>query len=83
MKLFAGLDAKANPDVILGSSSSGIPSSQFITDCKNAPERVLIGNPFNPPHLIPLAEVVAHPGTADRFAEGAIEFSIDRLASVR
>lgn len=40
----------------------------------NAPERVLIGHPFNPPHLMPLVEVVAHPGTDNRFTKTAIEF---------
>lgn len=51
LKLLAALDARTNKDVIIASSSSGIPSSQFVAECKN-PERVLIGHPFNPPHLV-------------------------------
>ncbi|KAB8071574.1 hypothetical protein BDV29DRAFT_159368 [Aspergillus leporis] len=63
--LFAYLDEKARPDVIIASSSSGIPSSQYASACRNHPERVLVGHPFNPPHLIPLVEVVPH-GATDR-----------------
>lgn len=73
LALFAEIDAKARPDVIIASSSSGIPSSQFIGQCKN-PERILIGHPFNPPHLMPLVEVVPHSGTSDATISAALQF---------
>ena len=73
LKLLAEIDSKTRPDVTIASSSSGIPSSQFISQCKN-PERVLIGHPFNPPHLMPLVEVVPHPGTNAATIATAIEF---------
>jgi 3-hydroxyacyl-CoA dehydrogenase len=60
---------------VIASSSSGIPSSKFVGECKN-PERVLIGHPFNPPHLMPLVEVVPHPGTSDATITTALEFYI-------
>lgn len=60
--------------MIIASSSSGIPSSQFISQCAVNPARVLIGHPFNPPHLIPLVEVVPHPTTAASVTEAAIAF---------
>jgi 3-hydroxyacyl-CoA dehydrogenase len=41
-----------------------LPSSQFISECKLHPERILIEHPFNPPHVIPLVEIVPHPNTA-------------------
>ncbi|KOC16100.1 3-hydroxyacyl-CoA dehyrogenase [Aspergillus flavus AF70] len=63
--LFAYLDEKARPEVIIASSSSGIPSSEYASACRHHPERVLVGHPFNPPHLIPLVEVVPH-RTTDR-----------------
>lgn len=50
-KLLATLDSKTRSDIVIASSSSGIPSSKFIVDCAN-PERILIGHPFNPPHLV-------------------------------
>ena len=72
-EMFALLDAVAAPDVILASSSSGIPPSQFQSVCRH-PERVLIGHPFNPPHLIPLVEVVGGDHTAPAAIAAALSF---------
>ena len=57
IKLFAQMDDAAPVDSIIASSSSGITPSVMQTNCKH-PERVLVGHPFNPPHIIPLVEVV-------------------------
>ncbi|KLO93057.1 lambda-crystallin [Fusarium fujikuroi] len=73
-KLIAELDAGAKPEVVIASSSSGIPSSQFISSCAKNPGRVLIGHPFNPPHLMPLVEVVPHPGTDSKSVDTAVSF---------
>jgi 3-hydroxyacyl-CoA dehydrogenase len=73
-QLFAELDEKAPKHVLLLSSSSGIPSSEFATDCKHNPSRVIIGHPFNPPHLIPLVEVVPHAGTEEIYSSRALDF---------
>lgn len=73
-KLLGEIDAGTRPEVTIASSSSGIPSSQFIAQCNKAPERVLIGHPFNPPHLMPLVEVVPHPKTAKANIEAALSF---------
>jgi carnitine 3-dehydrogenase len=56
-KLFADIDAATPVDSIIASSSSGITPSVMQADCAH-PERVLVGHPFNPPHVIPLVEVV-------------------------
>ncbi|RKL31587.1 hypothetical protein BFJ72_g10991 [Fusarium proliferatum] len=74
IKLIAELDAGARPEVVIASSSSGIPSSQFISNCAKNPGRVLIGHPFNPPHLMPLVEVVPHPGTDSNSVDTAVSF---------
>lgn len=55
--VFAALDAVVRPDVLLTSSSSGLLPSDFQDACEH-PERVLVAHPFNPPHLVPLVEVV-------------------------
>ncbi|RKK68757.1 hypothetical protein BFJ69_g13317 [Fusarium oxysporum] len=68
------LDQHARPDVVIASSSSGLPSSQFIQQCKQDPTRILIGHPFNPPHLIPLVEVVPHPDTSSQSVNTALLF---------
>ena len=56
--LFAALDEAAAPDVVLASSSSGFGPSAFQDACRH-PDRVVVAHPFNPPHLVPLVEVVA------------------------
>src|SRR5260370_31818610 len=56
-KLFAETDEVTPVDSLLASSSSGIPPSVIQTDCKH-PERIVLVHPFNPPHIIPLVEVV-------------------------
>jgi 3-hydroxyacyl-CoA dehydrogenase len=55
--LFARMDEAAPPEAILASSSSGLLMSRLQSRCRR-PERCVIGHPFNPPHLIPLVEVV-------------------------
>jgi L-gulonate 3-dehydrogenase len=49
-------------DAIVGSSSSGIPASAFTQDVPHR-ERFLIAHPVNPPHLVPLVELVPAPWT--------------------
>ncbi|KAI4665243.1 uncharacterized protein J4E88_010568 [Alternaria novae-zelandiae] len=72
-KLLAEIDAAVRSDVVIASSSSGIPSSKFISQCQH-PERVLIGHPFNPPHLMPLVEVVPHSNTSASAISNAMAF---------
>jgi 3-hydroxyacyl-CoA dehydrogenase len=62
-KLLAEIDAAAPADAIIASSSSGITMSAMQADCRH-PERTVIGHPFNPPHVIPLVEVVGGARTA-------------------
>ncbi len=57
IKLFAEMDDATPPDSLIASSSSGITMSVMQSGCKR-PERCVIGHPFNPPHIIPLVEVV-------------------------
>ena len=56
-QLFKAMDAGTPPDVILASSSSGLLMTE-IQKVTQHPERCLIAHPFNPPHLIPLVELV-------------------------
>ena len=72
--LYAVLDAAAPPDVVLASSSSGMLPSIIARGCPRHPERVVIGHPFNPPHLIPLVEVVPGEKTSEEAVERAMAF---------
>ncbi|MDD1790178.1 3-hydroxyacyl-CoA dehydrogenase [Burkholderia gladioli] len=56
-KLMEDLEAIGDPDVIIGSSSSGIPASDFANDLSISP-RVIIAHPVNPPYLVPVVELV-------------------------
>lgn len=70
-ELFAALDAVTAPDVVLASSSSGFGPSAFQGACRH-PERVLVAHPFNPPHLVPLVEVVGGEQTSEEALETAM-----------
>jgi 3-hydroxyacyl-CoA dehydrogenase len=56
--LYGQLDAWLPPTAIIASSSSGLTMSEIQSGCPKHPERCVIGHPFNPPHLIPLVEIV-------------------------
>jgi 3-hydroxyacyl-CoA dehydrogenase len=73
IKLFAGMDAATPPDSIIASSSSGLTMSVMQSACKH-PERCVIGHPFNPPHVIPLVEVVAGEKTSPETVQRTIAF---------
>jgi 3-hydroxyacyl-CoA dehydrogenase len=73
IKLFADMDALTPETTILASSSSGIPIGVSQSQCKH-PERCVIGHPFNPPHLIPLVEVVGGEKTSIATIERSIAF---------
>ena len=73
MKLYADMDDVTPVDSLLASSSSGITPSVIQSKCKH-PERVVIGHPFNPPHVIPLVEVVAGSKTSPEVIQQAMTF---------
>ncbi|CAB3729814.1 3-hydroxyacyl-CoA dehydrogenase NAD-binding domain-containing protein [Achromobacter kerstersii] len=71
--LFARMDAILPPHVIVASSSSGLIMSRLQSRCQH-PERFVIGHPFNPPHLIPLVEVVGGDKTSADTIDRSIAF---------
>ena len=73
MKLFAEIDEAAPVTSIIASSSSGITPSVMQSKTKH-PERILVGHPFNPPHLIPLVEVVGGAKTSPEYIQRAMAF---------
>jgi carnitine 3-dehydrogenase len=73
VKLFAEMDDATPPDSIIASSSSGITMDVIQSGCKR-PERCVIGHPFNPPHVIPLVEVVGGAKTSPETIEKAMAF---------
>jgi len=73
IKLYAEMEEFAPVDSLFASSSSGITPSVIQSQCKH-PERVVIGHPFNPPHIIPLVEVVGGSKTSPDAVQQAIRF---------
>lgn len=71
-QIFAELDAAARPEVLLTSSSSGLRPSEIQASCARHPERVLVAHPFNPPHLVPLVEVVGGSRTSEAAVDAAL-----------
>ena len=69
------------PEAVIATSSSGLLISRVTVKCKH-PERCVIGHPFNPPHLIPLVEVVGGEKTSAEAITKAMDFyRDDRQAS--
>src|ERR1700732_5366650 len=73
IKLFAEMDEATPPNSIIASSSSSITVSVIQSGCKR-PERCVIGHPFNPPHIIPLVEVVGGDKTSPETIQTAMAF---------
>ncbi|MFJ5678322.1 3-hydroxyacyl-CoA dehydrogenase NAD-binding domain-containing protein [Streptomyces sp. NPDC093097] len=73
VKLFADIDDALPPDAIIASSSSGITMSVIQAECRH-PERSVIGHPFNPPHIVPLVEVVGGKRTAPETIQDVMSF---------
>jgi carnitine 3-dehydrogenase len=73
-ELFRRLDQAAPPDIPFATSASTIMISEFQDACIRHPERVVLGHPFNPPHLIPLVEVGGGKQTSPDAIELALNF---------
>ena len=73
-KLYGQLDEMLPPDVIIASSSSGLTMSEIQKGAASHPERCVIAHPFNPPHLIPLVEIVGGAKTSEETIRRAAEF---------
>jgi carnitine 3-dehydrogenase len=74
--LFAELDGVLPPQTIIASSSSGLLVSRIQSKCRH-PQRCVLGHPFNPPHLIPLVEVVGGEKTTPEVIERTVAFYRD------
>jgi 3-hydroxyacyl-CoA dehydrogenase len=73
-KLYAQLDELLPPEAIIASSSSGLIMSEIQKGAASHPERCVIAHPFNPPHLIPLVEIVGGARTSEETIRRATDF---------
>ncbi len=72
--LYRQLDELLPPHVIIASSTSTLPMSSIQVGAVLHPERCVVGHPFNPPHLIPLVEIVGGTKTSEETIQRAMEF---------
>ena len=72
-QMWQEVESGAPAVAIFASSSSSIPASAMASGMKD-PGRLIIGHPFNPPHLVPLVEIVAAPGTPADVVDRAVAF---------
>ncbi len=71
--LLPAISAVLPEEVVIASSSSGLLISRLREGCR-FPGRCLIGHPFNPPHLVPLVEVVGGTGADPAAVAAAMAF---------
>lgn len=71
--LYAEIEEALAPDTVVASSASGLTLSEMQAGWRD-PSRFVLGHPFNPPHLIPLVEVMGNDRTADGVVEPAERF---------
>ena len=82
-EFYREIDKVAGADLVIGSSSSGIPASVFTEGLDCAP-RCLIAHPINPPYVIPLVEVVPAPWTGDGAVQACWDLMLEAgMAPVR
>ena len=72
IEVFRELDALANPDAVLASSTSALLPSAF-TESLSGRHRCLVIHPINPPYLVPAVEIVPAPWTAPEIVERAAQ----------
>ena len=73
-ELYGKLDRLLPATTLIASSSSGLTMSEIQKACPDHPERCFIGHPFNPPHLIPLVELVGGVATSKETIDRAAAF---------
>ena len=67
------LESVIGPQVIVSSSSTAMLPSDIQAEARH-PQRMIVGHPFNPPHLIPLVEIAGGMQTASHALAWALEF---------
>jgi len=75
-KIFAELENAVAPDTILASNSSAIPSTEIGRNLKHR-ERVIGTHFWNPPHLVPLVEVIQSEKTSGEVLRATMELLRD------
>ena len=73
LDLFQRIEPLLKPSAVLASSASGLMVKEMQAGWKD-PSRFVLGHPFNPPHLVPLVEVLGNDKTDPAAIEDAERF---------
>jgi len=73
IRLLAQAETAMRPDVVIGSSTSGLLPSRLQSGLRH-PERFVVGHPFNPVYLMPLVEICGGERTSDETKQRAAAF---------
>ena len=82
-ELYRMLGKSVDPEVVIASSTSGIPMTEIQQGCVHA-HRMIVGHPFNPPYLLQLVEVVKGQNTSKETVRWIEDFyeSVDKVPLV-
>lgn len=72
-QIWQAVEQAAPAHALLATSTSGIPATA-IAEAMRQPERLVVGHPFNPPHLVPLVEIVPGERTSEQTLRRAHAF---------
>ncbi len=72
-KVYAEIEDTVPADRVIASSTGGIPPTQLQARMRH-PERLVVCHPFNPPHLVPLIEIIGGEKTAPEVVDWALRF---------
>jgi 3-hydroxybutyryl-CoA dehydrogenase len=72
-ELYQQIESILEPECVVASSASGLTLSEMQVGWSN-PRRFVLGHPFNPPHLIPLVEVMGNDKTDSEAVDLAEQF---------
>lgn len=70
---FAALEQWVKPTALMFTSSSSLRATEISRQMKD-PTRMMVGHPFNPPHVMPLVEIVPGEKTAEAHVRTAVAF---------
>lgn len=73
IEILARIDRAARPDVVIGSSTSGLLPTRLQSAMRH-PERLVVGHPFNPVYLLPLVEICGGEATSEATKAWAADF---------
>ncbi len=74
--LYAAIEGALDSDAVVATSASGLMLSEMQSGWQD-PSRFILGHPFNPPHLIPLVEIMGNHRTTEGVVDTAEQFYRD------